>query len=105
MGNGTTVFVAIASAVAIHIAVKVLLSPLRDIPGPWLAKVTDLWRLIESWRGRPDISHNKLHEKYGPAVRIGPNCVSISDPALIKTIFSTWKKDNMYTKVRCSIHC
>ncbi|TKX27084.1 cytochrome P450 monooxygenase-like protein 2 [Elsinoe australis] len=98
MGNGTTVFVAIASAVAIHIAVKVLLSPLRDIPGPWLAKVTDLWRLIESWRGRPDISHNKLHEKYGPAVRIGPNCVSISDPALIKTIFSTWKKDNMYTK-------
>ncbi|CAG8980606.1 hypothetical protein HYALB_00013761, partial [Hymenoscyphus albidus] len=30
-----------------------------------------------------------LHGKHGPAVRIGPNVVSLSDPHLIKTVYST----------------
>lgn len=37
----------------------------------------------------------RLHEKYGPVVRIGPNVLDVDDPTLIKTIFGTkgdWKK-------------
>ncbi|KAJ5281445.1 hypothetical protein N7478_006817 [Penicillium angulare] len=74
----------------------IFLSPLRSIPGPFLAKVTDFWRSIHTYRGRVDLKHLELHRRYGTAVQIGPNCVSISDPALIRIIYSTrnpWKKD------------
>ncbi|KAF2815188.1 cytochrome P450 [Mytilinidion resinicola] len=66
-----------------------LTSPIRDIPGPFLAKLTDLWRLYSHWAGTHIETQRKLHEKYGSAVRIGPNCVSISDPSLITTIYDT----------------
>ncbi|KAF2218922.1 cytochrome P450 [Elsinoe ampelina] len=90
----------LAFAVTVTIALlwTTFLSPLRHIPGPIFARYTNLWRLYHTWRGRPDIIHNELHEQYGSAVRIGPNCVSLSDPALIRTVFCTWKKDNMFTK-------
>ncbi|KAJ5949664.1 hypothetical protein N7454_001248 [Penicillium verhagenii] len=77
----------------------VFFSPLRAIPGPRLAKITDLWRAFHTYRGRVDLKHVELHRKYGTAVQIGPNCVSISDPNLIRTIYSTrnpWKKSDMY---------
>jgi hypothetical protein len=70
-------------------------SRLRSFPGPALAKVTDFWRAFHTYRGRVDLKHVELHRKYGTAVQIGPNCVSISDPSLIRTIYSTrnpWKK-------------
>lgn len=73
----------------------ILLSPLRSIPGPFLAKSTDIWRAYHTHKGCVDRKHVELHRKYGSAVRIGPNCVSISDPSLIRTIYSTrnpWKK-------------
>lgn len=73
----------------------IFFSSLRSIPGPSLAKLTDLWRAFYTHGGRVDVKHLELHRKYGPAVQIGPNCVSISDPGLIRTIYSTrnpWKK-------------
>ncbi|KAJ6063912.1 hypothetical protein N7499_012592 [Penicillium canescens] len=72
---------------------------LRTFPGPALAKATDFWRAFHTYRGRVDLKHVELHRKYGTAVQIGPNCVSISDPSLIRTIYSTrnpWKKSDMY---------
>lgn len=87
------------AAVGLLVLTKILwdifLSPLRAIPGPFLAKSTNLWRAFHTYRGRVDVRHVELHRKYGNAVRIGPNCVSISDPNLIRTIYSTrnpWKK-------------
>lgn len=70
-------------------------SPLRAIPGPFLAKLSDLWRAFHTHNGQVDAKHLELHRKYGIAVRIGPKCISISDPNLIRTIYSTrnpWKK-------------
>lgn len=64
-------------------------SPLKSIPGPFLAKFTNLWRLIDVYRGSAHLTHIHLHRRYGSAVRIGPNVVSLSDPGLIKTIYST----------------
>ncbi|KIX02572.1 uncharacterized protein Z518_08513 [Rhinocladiella mackenziei CBS 650.93] len=74
-------------------------SPLRKFDGPFAAKFTDFWRLIDTYRGRCDITQTKLHRKYGPAVRIGPNIISLSDPGMIKTVFNVkapWKKSHMY---------
>ncbi|KAI9650593.1 hypothetical protein NHQ30_000611 [Ciborinia camelliae] len=63
-------------------------SPLRKVPGPFLAKFTNLWRLLEVYGGRAELTHQLLHQKYGQAVRIGPNIVSLNDPKLIQTIYS-----------------
>jgi hypothetical protein len=70
-------------------------SRLRTIPGPTLAKITDFWRAFHAYGGHIDLKNLQLHRKYGAAVQVGPNCVSISDPNLIRTIYSTrnpWKK-------------
>lgn len=77
------------TAVVLRLLTSSRSSGLRDIPGPFLAKYTDFWRLIDHWRGTHVKTQRRLHEKYGPAVRIGPNAVSLSDPSLLKTVYST----------------
>lgn len=64
-------------------------SPIKDIPGPLAAKCTNLWRFFDTYGGRCELTHRLLHEKYGSAVRIGPNVVSLSDPKLLRTIYNT----------------
>lgn len=58
------------------------------IPGPLVAKFTNLWRLISAYRGLTAVYSRRLHERHGTAVRLGPNLVSLSDPKLIKTLYS-----------------
>ncbi|KAF5870621.1 putative benzoate 4-monooxygenase cytochrome p450 protein [Botrytis fragariae] len=75
-------------------------SPLKSVPGPFLAKFTNLWRLIDVYGGRPELTHQTLHQRYGQAVRIGPNVVSLSDPKLISKIYSLkgdFLKSDFYT--------
>lgn len=48
---------------------------------------TNLWRLFDVWGGRCELTQKLLHEKYGPVVRLGPNMVSLGDPALIATLY------------------
>ena len=70
-------------------------SPLRIYPGPLLAKITDLWRAAYVYHGRIDLNHLELHRQYGQVVRVGPNCLSVADPNLIRVIYTTrkpWKK-------------
>lgn len=59
---------------------------LRNIPGPIWAKCSNLWRFIDTWRGSHEVNLIKLHDKYGSAVRVGPNLVSIADPDAIDKI-------------------
>ncbi|KAK5046573.1 hypothetical protein LTR84_007334 [Exophiala bonariae] len=60
---------------------------ISSIPGPFFAAYTDLSRFLVVWGRRPERRHVELHKRYGPLVRLGPNCVSVSDPAAIKTIY------------------
>ena len=69
-------------------------SPLRGIPGPFLAGWTNLWRLHAVWSDRYPQKMQQLHKKYGPVVRIGPNTVALDYPELIKTIYGTDGKFN-----------
>ncbi|CAG8229941.1 unnamed protein product [Penicillium nalgiovense] len=76
-----------------------LRSPLKSFPGPNLASFTNIWRMRDVAKGRCDITHNDLHRRYGPAVRMGPNVLSLSDPDLISLVYNTknpWLKSNMY---------
>lgn len=83
-----------------HYVVAYLRSPLRNIPGPFIAKFTNLWRLWDHYNQTHIETQQELHQKYGKAVRIGPNTVSFSDPDLVKTIYST---RGTFTKVCCNV--
>ena len=60
---------------------------LWDLPGPALAKVSNLWRLIEAWKGHQEFVLQKLHREHGELVQVGPNVVSIADPDAIEAIY------------------
>jgi hypothetical protein len=60
---------------------------LRSIPGPWLAKFSNIWRFYDVAKGRPDITLYKLHQKHGDYVRLGPRVVSVKNIEVLKTIY------------------
>jgi hypothetical protein len=60
---------------------------LNKYPGPFLASLTDWWRLIDVWGRRPEVTHRALHKKHGDVVRLGPNSLSFADPKALKTIY------------------
>lgn len=64
---------------------------LRDVPGPFIAKFTNIWRLLVVWRRDSHDRYLDLHNRYGDLVRIGPNCVSISKPDMIQSIYGIQK--------------
>ena len=70
---------------------------LVNIPGPPLAAYTKLWRVYDVCQSDAPHTAIKLHRKYGPLVRIGPNHVSDADPRMISVIYTN-KGD--FTKVR-----
>ena len=50
---------------------------LRSIPGPFLAKFSNLWRFVSVLKRSPEHTQLKLHQQHGALVRLGPNCVSV----------------------------
>ena len=75
------------SVLSLRVVFDWLRPGLRQIPGPFVAKFTNLWRLHDTYRNRHELTLQRLHKKYGTAVRIGPNVVSISDPEAIDSIY------------------
>ncbi|KAK4194406.1 putative cytochrome P450 E-class, group I [Triangularia verruculosa] len=74
-------------------------SPLRRYPGPFLAGYTNLWRLYQVRTGKYQLTIQKLHEKYGPVVRIGPNLLDLDFPELSRVLYGTdgkWRKTEFY---------
>lgn len=82
-----TLAIVVVAFVLCYFASVVLKPSLIRIPGPWLAKFSNLYRLRLNQRGR--FSHDllDLHRKYGEYVRIGPNVVSISDKRVVGSIY------------------
>ena len=67
-------------------------SPLRKYPGPLLASFSRLWKVRSTASGQTQYDHIRIHEKYGPVVRIAPNEVSISSPEAARTVLSAGKR-------------
>ncbi|KIP10209.1 hypothetical protein PHLGIDRAFT_499161 [Phlebiopsis gigantea 11061_1 CR5-6] len=61
---------------------------LRKYPGPFLAKVTNMWFARMVMNGDGISSVHKLHEKHGRFVRLSPKQVSIADPEALHAIYS-----------------
>lgn len=89
-----------------------LFGPLSKIPGPILYRLTR-WRLAyDDWRGDRTRTIHRLHQRYGPVVRIGPNEVAFNSLPALRTIygagsgfertdfynmFDVYGKQNMFT--------
>lgn len=57
------------------------------IPGPFLASVSNIWKINAAWHKEMPQRNIALHQKYGPLVRIGPNMISVDDPAALNIIY------------------
>lgn len=60
---------------------------LRQIPGPLVASISDLWLLSTARRGKRYLIVDETHKKYGPIVRVQPNHISVNDDEAIQTIY------------------
>lgn len=60
---------------------------IRNVPGPFFAKFTNLWLLFQARKGVRYLSVNEAHEKYGKLVRIQPDHVSVADESAINAIY------------------
>ncbi len=72
-----------------------LFSPLRHFKGPLIGRFTNFYRAVLTLGGKVDQHFQDWHRRWGHAVRVGPNAVSIADPDLIKVIYTTknaWSK-------------
>lgn len=83
----------IFTALAMHLATVAALtanyrlSPVHALagyPGPLIARFSSLWMAYIASTGKRHLYMMKLHETYGPIVRIGPNLVSIVDADVVK---------------------
>lgn len=70
---------------------------LRNLPGPFLASISSLPRVVTAFGGHQFLKHAEYHKTYGPMVRVGPNHVSIADSQCINQIYSITSK---FYKVR-----
>lgn len=75
-------------------------SPLRKIPGPWVARYTKWWIISKTGQGLRAKTIHDLHERYGKWVLIAPTEVSTRDPEAIVPIYGTtskFRKTDFYT--------
>ncbi|KAI2824446.1 hypothetical protein CBS147343_2314 [Aspergillus niger] len=83
----------------IHLARNYFKPGLSRIPGPFFAKITNLWRFVDVARGRAEVTHYQLHQKHGEYVRLGPNVVSVWNVEALKVIYGItrgYKKTAFY---------
>ncbi|OJZ84538.1 hypothetical protein ASPFODRAFT_48592 [Aspergillus luchuensis CBS 106.47] len=70
-----------------YIIYQVWFHPLSTYPGPFVAKLTNLYSVVHAIRGDRHEDLYRLHQRYGPVVRIGPQRVSILDARALEPIY------------------
>ncbi|KAK7214266.1 hypothetical protein V2G26_021444 [Clonostachys chloroleuca] len=66
--------------------------PLRQVPGPFIAKFMGAWMLYIDLSGQRSATVHRLHKIYGPAVHVGPSEVCFASPAALKDIYGANSK-------------
>ncbi|PWA03433.1 hypothetical protein BB558_000405 [Smittium angustum] len=65
--------------------------PLRKVPGPWWSRFTVIPYAISRINGENARYSEKLHNEYGPVVRVAPTQVSISNLKDIKNVLASYR--------------
>ena len=82
----------LAVYLVLDIVYNCTLHPLRNVPGPFLAKFSQSWRNIRYFRGSWHEDIVQLHRQYGDVVRIAPNEISFVNVAALKELYGHGKQ-------------
>jgi hypothetical protein len=85
----TVLPVSIAVYWLLWLVYAVTLHPLATVPGPFWASTSRLWYMYRIYVGDMHNVQRRLHEQYGPIVRIAPNEVSTTELSAIPKIYRT----------------
>ncbi|KAF4308372.1 cytochrome p450 family protein [Botryosphaeria dothidea] len=94
-GISTVVFIAFVGSIlslVYYCTYQRVLSPLAKYPGPFWASLTDVWFATQRFQPQFHRELIRLHETYGPIVRVKPNKLMIASPEAFKIIYSAGKK-------------
>lgn len=67
---------------------RISLHPLSRVPGPRLAALSNIWYAYHVRNGLVAQLATTLHQRYGPAVRVGPDEVWFNSKDAFKAIYS-----------------
>lgn len=76
---------------AIHIIYNTFFHPISRVPGPIAAKYTTWWLTRRYFAGSWLDDVVRLHQRYGPIVRIAPNEVSFVDEGALRELYGHGK--------------
>ena len=76
----------------LQIVYNLFFSPFKNIPGPFLAKITTKWLTINEVTGQRSLIVEQAHQKYGPIVRLAPDELSFADRSCIKELYLSGSK-------------
>lgn len=80
--------------VVAHLTRNYFTAGASSVPGPFFAKISNLWRFIDVANGHAEVTLQKLHQKYGDYVRLGPKVVSVRNLDALKIIYGINKGYN-----------
>jgi hypothetical protein len=91
LNSKQTIITVVVSLLFLRVLYNLFLHPLRNLPGPFLARSSPLWRLAKYFQGTWHDDILDLHRKYGQVVRISPGEVSFTSQDAIKAIYGHGK--------------
>ncbi len=59
---------------------------LRNFPGPWIAGITKFWHVYQCVGSQNHLLLDRLHRKYGPFVRTGPEEITVFHPEILPAV-------------------
>ena len=83
------------SSVAVCLGIFILIYVIRvernlsGIPGPFLARFTDYWKVYHLVKGDYGETIGRWHQMHGDLIRTGPRHVSVGDPYEVPNIYRT----------------
>ncbi|KAM5463519.1 hypothetical protein MauCBS54593_007513 [Microsporum audouinii] len=83
---------------------QILFHPLAKYPGPWLAKLTNLYAGYHSWKGDLHIDMWDVHNKYGDFVRYGPNSLLVNTVGGLHDIYGHGKSFKKAQRYGAMVH-
>ncbi|KAH6612393.1 cytochrome P450 [Boeremia exigua] len=89
---------ALVGVLAWTIFKRLLISPMRRLPGPWYLKLSDLPFKYHEFYGTKRLWIHNLHLRYGPVICLGPANAHFASAAAAKAIYSTGSKDYVKTE-------
>lgn len=81
------VAIVFATALLIKLYFNFITPGLQDIPGPFLAKYSNLWRLAATWKGHFARTLQDHHRRHGDIVRTGPKLSVLRIQNAIESIY------------------